>query len=340
MCLYVIFLIRSLVAVNNSLVTMADSSDSCVQSDRVGLGSHYPSTTNPTEVKDYNIHAFPPGIGYRDYKHLQQVAQGKWMIFRPYTELDETWHMIRREVEAGVLVEKSLAADCTTMVYDPTSHGPGPVVSGVICVYSTEQNADDVGFILISLAKHDIKYKTEEATNNLKYAWRLQDKSVCLKTLYWNHGKPSFVLEGELCNGPSRYGIKDTWHLNYVSAPKSIMSTASVYGRWVIAPFWEDLTSLWHFLKKDIEEGLLGPVEMVCPPKLNRRDKKEEPVFLVYTARENKESVGLTLAMHVERDIRYEISNRSYTASGGKPMYNHQITWHEDEPVYVMTLIK
>ena len=329
-----------IVTVNNSLVTMTESPESCVQSDRVGLGSHYLSTTNPTEVKDHNVHAFPPNVGYRDFKHLQQVAQGKWMVFRPYTELDETWHMIRREVETGALVEKSLAAHSTTKIYDPTSHGPGPVVTGLICVYSKEEDADDVGFILINMVKHDIKYKTEKATTNHKYAWRLQDKSVCLKTLYWNHGKPSFVLEGELCHGPRCYGIKDIWHLNCVSAPKSIMSTASAYGRWVIAPFWEDLTSLWHFLKKDIEEGLLGPVEMVCPPKLNYHDKNEEPVFLVYTARENKESVGLTLAVLVERDIRYEINKRSYTASGEKPVYNHRIVWYNDEPVYLMTLIR
>lgn len=39
-----------------------------------------------------------------------------------------------------------------------------------------------------------------------------------------------------------------------------------------------ELTGLWHFLKKVIEYGRLGLVKMICPPKVNWRDPTEEPV--------------------------------------------------------------
>ena len=301
----------------------------------LGLSQYY----QPTKVDDDDcIYAFPPGKQYQNFKHLQQVALGKWMVFRPFTQLDETWHTIRREVEAGVLAEKTLAAVTTTLFYQPSAHGPGPHVSGVICVYTTEQDVEEIGFILINLVKHDIKFKTEEATNNREYAWRLENKSICLKTLYWNDGKPSSVLERELCHGPDCYRVRDIWHINCITSPASTVCETTAYGRWVISPkSWKNLTSLWHFLKEIIEEGILGPVEMVCPPKLKWWDKYEEAVFLVYTARKNKERVGFTLAMLVETDIKYELNRM---LSREKPVYNHRIVWNTDEPVYVMTLIR
>ena len=98
--------------------------------------------------------------------------------------------------------------------------------------------------------------------------------------------------------------IEDRWYINRVSAPDSVMSNKSVYGRWVIELEYKDLTKLWHSLKKKIEEGELGPVEMVCPPKLNKSDQKEKPVFMIYTACENKESVGAAVAFVVKTDMR------------------------------------
>ena len=170
------------------------------------------------------------------------------------------------------------------------------------------------------------------ASAKREYSWTGENKSVCLKTLYWNNGNPSFVLEGELCYGPQAYKIKDKWHINHVAAPEPIMSSSTVYGRWVIEELYINLTRLWDCLKEIIEEGELGPVEMVCPPKRNRRDPNESPVFFVYTACDNKERVGLLLATIVEKDIRYELSRRSYRQSYSKPVYNHRIIWDEDEP--------
>ena len=296
----------------------------------------YPSTTNPSEVKDFHaLFAFPPG---RKSKDMSMLSYGKWMIFRSYAAIDEMWHKVRTEVESGVLTESVLGASTTTMLYNPTMGGPGPSTSAVICVHTTEDNADSVGYILITIAQHNIKYKTEEASAKREYSWTGEEnKSVCVKTLYWNDGKPSFVLE---CYSPRSYHIKDEWHVNHVTAPEEIMSVSTVYGRWVIEELYINLTGLWHGLKEMIEKGDLGPVEMVCPPKLNRKNPNENPVFLVYTARDNKERVGITLAVIVEKDIRYELSRRSYRRSYNEPVYKHQICWNEGEPIYTMSLIR
>ena len=299
----------------------------------------YPSTANPSEVKDFHsLFAFPPG---RKSKDLNKMSFGKWMIFRSLKDIDEMWHKVRIEVESGVLIDSVLRASCSTMLYNPTMGGPGPLTSAVIIVHTTEDNANKVGYVLIAIAGHDIKYKTDEASAKREYSWTGEhNQSVCLKTLYWNNGNPSLVLEDEQCHGPRTFNIKDEWHINHVTAPEAIMSSSSVYGRWVIEELYINLTGLWHTLKEIIEEGVLGPVEMVCPPKKNRKDPKENPVFFVYTACENKERVGLLLATVVEKDIRYELSRRSYRQSFRKPVYNHRIIWDEDEPVYKMSLIQ
>ena len=298
----------------------------------------YPSTANPSEIRDfYALFAFPPG---RKSKDISEMSFGKWMIFRSFADIDETWHKVRIEVESGALIDSVLGASCTTLLYNPTMGGPGPCTSGVMCVHTTEDNADSVGHALITIAQHDIKYKTEEASAKREYSWTGENKSVCLKTIFWNNGNPSFVLQGELCYGPRTYNIKDQWHVNHVTAPEAIMSSSSVYGRWVIEELYIRLTGLWHCLKELIEEGELGPVEMVCPSKRNRKDPNENPVFFVYTACDNKERVGLLLATIVEKDIRYELSRRSYRQSYSKPVYNHRIIWDEDEPVYIMSLIR
>ena len=296
------------------------------------------SITDPTSVKDRHwVRAFPPGNHYSD---LEQLSFGKWMVFRPYTQLDETWHMIRSEVECGVLSDSAVGTLSSTMFYNPTAHGPGPRKVGVICVYTTEKNIDSVGFTLINLVHHDIKFKTEQATENSNFAWKRDQASVCLRTLYWNSGKPSFLLQGYRCFGPDCVRIRDEWRLNYVTAPEPIMSKNFDCGRWVLTlkPHAE-LTVIWQILKGEIEGGHMGPVEMVCPPKINWKDANEEPVFLVYTARNNREYVGCTLSMFVESNevtsCSYEVPRRVLVV---KNLYDHSVVWENDEPVYVMTL--
>lgn len=295
----------------------------------------FESVANPSETKEYCwIYSLPP-------KRLRDDdVLGKWLLFRPFSQIDETWHMIRKEMKNGSLTESTRGAKCSCLYYNPSCGGPGPKTSGVICIYTTERDVDKAGFILIDMVKHDIKYKTDEATLGGEYAWKGGGKSVCLKTLYWNGGKPSFMLEGVQFHGPRCYGIKDVWHLNCVTAPKSIMNSYTIYGRWVIVTEsdWE-LTGLWHALRKVIEKGKWGPVEMFCPPKVNRKDPKEEIVFFLYTACDNKEFVGRSLAF-LEKDITYEVSQRALNyCSRYKPVYDHRIMWNDDdEPVYVMTI--
>ncbi len=296
----------------------------------------YPSTTNPTSVKDrLSVKAFPPENQCSDLKF------GKWMVFRPFTQLDETWHMIRKEVECGVLADSAFAAFSSTMYYHPTAHGPGPDKSGVICVFTTEKNIDTVGFTLINLVHHDMKFKTEQATEKSNFMWKGEQASVSLRTLYWNSGKPSFLLQGDRCYGPDCVRIRDEWHLNYVTAPEPMMSSRNFdYGRWVLTlKSCAQLTAIWHILKRVIEGGHMGPVKMVCPPKIDWRDANEEPVFLVYTARKNREYLGRTISMLVKSNkvtsCLYEVSRRVVN----NDLYNHSVVWENDEPVYVMTLI-
>ena len=109
-----------------------------------------------------------------------------------------------------------------------------------------------------------------------------------------------------------------------------------VYGRWVIVhEDVDDMTRLWHLLKETIESGELGAVKMVCPPKINFKDQNENPVFLLYTGRKNKEFVGLTVANIL--NMAYELGNRAYHS---KVTYNHRIVWNDGDPEYIMTLVR
>ncbi len=83
----------------------------------------------------------------------------------------------------------------------------------------------------------------------------------------------------------------------------------------------------------------MSPVEMVCPPKIHWKDVNEEPVFLVYTARNNREYVGRTIPTLVKSNkvtsCSYEVPRRVVK----NDLYNHSVVWENYEPVYVMTLI-
>ena len=294
------------------------------------------STANPTEVTDHSHVCI-----YSPNKDDTKSALGKWMVFRPFSQLDETWHMIRNAVETSQLSEYAIEAACTTLFYHPRCSGPGPKTGGVICVYTTVENVDQAGHILIRMVEHDIKYKTEEATSDGVYVWRnIDGNSVCMKTLYWNDGNPSYELQGKTCYGPKQY-VVDEWRLNVATAPESIMSIDEVYGRWVVTPEFDNLTGLWHFLKRAIESGKLGPVEMVCPPKMNRLDPTEDIVFLIYTAYKNKEFIGVTLTTILGKDIAYQLGDSAIRASRtGTITYNHRVLWNDGEPVYVMDLFR
>ena len=87
---------------------------------------------------------------------------------------DETWHLVRKATESGVLRESTRGAKCSGLFYNPCCHGPGPKTSEVICVYTMEEDVDRAGFILINMLKLDLKYKTDEATLDGDYSWKVE----------------------------------------------------------------------------------------------------------------------------------------------------------------------
>ena len=252
---------------------------------------------------------------------------GKWLVFKHYDEIDDTWEKIRTAILTDNL-QGCTDAKCSTMRYNPSGGGPGPSTSAVICVYTCEHNMDDIGFKLIELVQQDIKYKTDEDTLNYNYAF-VGGKKVTIKTIYWNNGKPSFECEGSLCCGQRR-DKEDMWHVNVVNAPEPF-SSEEVHGRWILSLDYDELTGLWHFLKDKIEskEKNFGAIRMLCPPKLNYKSSREKPVFLIFTSKKDKDVAGKYLIKIVEDDIHYEHKSLLH----GKPHFE-TLYWNKGEPAY------
>ena len=120
-----------------------------------------------------------------------QKTLGKWLVFKRFDKLDETWHMIRKAVDSGEL--GAIGAKCSTAcaVADPSSNTMDPS-TGVICVYTSKETMDEVGFKLIRMVKQDIRYKTDEATLKGEYI-ATGYKKVTVKTIFWNNGEPGFT---------------------------------------------------------------------------------------------------------------------------------------------------
>ena len=145
-------------------------------------GSFSSSLIDPTSITDgYWLYIEGPD-------HLRsKEAFGKWLVFRKRTELDKTWHVIRQSVQSGEL--GAIAAKSSTALDNPNAWDKD---TGVICVYTTEDDIDLVGLKLVHMLKHDIRYKTDMATLSGMYANRGVQKTTC-KTIYWNDGNPSFT---------------------------------------------------------------------------------------------------------------------------------------------------
>ena len=71
-------------------------------------------------------------------------------------------------MESGEL--DSTGAKCSTAyaVAKPSSNTMDPS-TGVICIYTSEETMDEVGFKLVHMVEQDIWYKTDEATLQRKY---------------------------------------------------------------------------------------------------------------------------------------------------------------------------
>ena len=253
---------------------------------------------------------------------------GKWLVFKHWDEVDETWEMVRMAVAENNM-QGSQHAAVTCKKYNPSMGGPGPNTVGVINVHTQEHDIDAIGFKLIEMVKQDIKYKTDQASINGEYSFT-GSRPVSLKTIYWNNGRPSFVCKDGPCRVTS-YEIEDIWHLNVVDAPASL-NYGAIHGRWVLFLEYAVLTGLWHFLKKQIEsqEKNFGVIRMVCPPKRVRSSPTEMPKFHLYTNKMKKSTVGLYLIKFVERDIVYEYKPQKsgYTA---RP---EVLYWNDGDPDY------
>ena len=171
------------------------------------------------------------------------------MIFKHWDELDATWERVKMAELRDELQDFS-DISCCTMHYNPSISGPGPDLAGVICVYTQEHDMDAIGFKLIGIEKHDIKYKTDQDSIDYKYSFN-SSTPVSIKTIYWNNGRPSFECEDKP-HKSTTFKREDIWHLNVVEGPKSL-NLGEVEGRLVLFPEYKELTGLWHTLKKLVE---------------------------------------------------------------------------------------
>ena len=251
----------------------------------------------PSQVKDHLA------VFYTTLDRFEQPETfGKWMVFKPLDKIDETWEKIRIAVAKGEL-EGCEWIQCSTMMYDPTKEGPGISTSAVIFVHTYEQNVMAIGFKLIEIVQQDIRYKTNETSQKREFSFTA-NKRVTMKTIFWNQGRPSTTFK---CIS-SHAIATDMWHPSVVTAPEPFHSV-DVHGRWILTLEYEELTALWHHLKKIIEskEKNFGIVKMVCPPKHDRKSKDEAPVFHIYTSAKRHTLVGEHLVKIIQRDIQYEL---------------------------------
>ena len=282
------------------------------------------------------------------------VTIGKWMIFKHWDELDATWERVKMALLRDELQGYCNIA-CSTMRYNPSVSGPGPDLTGVICVYTQEHDMDAIGFKLIKMMKHDIKYKKNQDTIDYKYSFN-SSTPVSEKTIYWNNGQPSFNCEGKHHKSTSLQR-EDIWHLNEVEGPRSL-NLGEVEGWWVLFPEYKKLTGLWHTLKKlvESEEDNFGIIRMICPPKRKHDCALEKPEFHILTSKRRRRSVGWKLIRMMEDDIEYDYKPQRYdppsceTTGGGERRYSgyHQqgcsrdpgcgsrevLYWNDGEPDY------
>ena len=149
----------------------------------ISLASGFTRHLNPTSVTEaFWVFCRAPNVPQN------AVTHGKWLVFKPLTVLDESWHEIRQAVEAGEFGDGCTGAKCSTSRQDPRK----PMSpQGVFMVYTTKEGMDEVGLLLIHKVKQTIRYKTDEATLTGLYAHK-GDKKITCKTIYWNGGDPSF----------------------------------------------------------------------------------------------------------------------------------------------------
>ena len=240
----------------------------------------------PTKIKDRFEIFFPLSMSGDE---IIKASFGRWLVGEPFSKLDSTWQAIREGMEAHRITATGLKS--STGRYNPSSSGPGPVTTGAISVFTTEEDIDEVGFEVIKIVKHDIQYKEVSADGQYRHRG---DRKFIKKTLYWKKGKASFKGQLSVWNKDKQ----DEWHLNVVESPKPthVDEHGEMVGYWCVETKIESLTDLWHSLREQILSGMLGPVKMECPE--SRGLGEANPVVFLYTAGKNKQDVRDALASY------------------------------------------
>ena len=162
------------------------------------------------------------------------------MVFKHFDEVNDSWKKIVEDDKLG----GCSSAKCSTLYYQPSGFGPGPLTESIIRITSSRQSVDAVGLELIQLVRQDIPFDSLGESHK-----------PTTKVLYYNHGRPSLKLMGDRCPGTSP-NRRDIWHLNIVTCP-GLLHTESDYGRWILTLECKDLTKLWHILKEKMMQGNL-----------------------------------------------------------------------------------
>lgn len=238
-------------------------------------------------------------------------SHGKWIIFRNFEDLNETWCVVREAVLSGEL--GATGALCGTLRYRPLRHGAGPVTNQRMSVFTQEDDYLQVGMKLVRLEtiQHDIKYKTQEASRKGDFAHisGVNHPITCM-TIYWNSGDPYASIKPRpgtvLCPPPcqDKYDPeKDIWKINIVKGSDQ----DPCHGKWVVVSNYRsdsetNIESVWHELKAKIESGELNIIAMECPAP---RHHKGVPKIYVSTSQAHMDEVGREIVSEVKHDIHF-----------------------------------
>jgi hypothetical protein len=120
---------------------------------------------------------------------------GKWLVFPSVEKSTEIWRSISSAVASGAL--GSPQAKISTKSH-PEFKG-----NHVICVYTTGARMDEVGLQLIQIAKQNLCYKTDDATDQGIYSNNTKDE-ISIRQLYWNKARPVFIKPSTMTAAKSR----------------------------------------------------------------------------------------------------------------------------------------
>ena len=279
-----------------------------------------------TTTRDYLV-CPGPSSKFRFYDE----SYGKWMIFRNFEDLYDSWYSIQAALRSGRLQATGIM--CSTLKYNPLFGGAGPKTVGVVTVYTKENDTMEVGLQLIKLpvVQHDIQYKTQKASKAMIYEHTTpKDQKLAECTLYWNNGNPSSELTGTKCPSKDRNDrhsydpASDRWKINIVLGAPHYMSDRP-HGKWVLVSNYNkssevNVYNLWHTLKPRVEKGRIPAIQMECPAqKLG-----ELPQIHIYTSEFYMNEVGEKVIPAVKSDITYELNRKSFKI----------LCWNHGNPCY------